>query len=380
MNDDRQTGAVEIEAVTKRFGQVVALDRVELAIPSGTFFSLLGPSGCGKTTLLRILAGLEYPDSGRIVLDGRDITSARPERRPFNIVFQRYALFPHLTVSQNIAFGLTTNRRSRPSRGELAKRVDEALALVGLGGLGARYPAQLSGGQAQRVAVARALIKQPKVLLLDEPLSALDRNVRHALREELLRIHRELGTTFLLVTHDQDEALSLSQSVALMHDGQIAQVADPETLYRSPRSLFAARFIGAGSFVQARVLGRGEGWIEVELMGSRVRTQDSGVDRAATSVQVLLRPEDLRIVPAGTAQIDGVVETCAFFGSDYELTAASPIGTLRLRNRHPVDPGSTVGVTWSEEAGISYESDPASAREFDPALEHADAEARARVP
>jgi ABC-type Fe3+/spermidine/putrescine transport system ATPase subunit len=346
-------GHVQVDHVSKNFGDVVALNDVELSIPGGTFFSLLGPSGCGKTTLLRILAGLETADRGRILLDERDITRLPPERRPFNIVFQRYALFPHLTVEQNIAFGLTTHRRRRPSKDAIAGRVQDALALVGLGGFGARMPSQLSGGQAQRVAVARAIIRQPDVLLLDEPLSALDRNVRHALREELLRIHRELGTTFLLVTHDQDEALSLSQSVALMNDGRIEQVADPETLYRNPVSLFAARFVGAGSFIDAPVRSRGEGRVEVELAGEAVRVQDAGVGTGAEA-RVLLRPEDLRAVPPAEGAIRGVVETCSFFGSEYEITVSTTIGTMRLRTSDIVAQGSTIGISWPSQAGIAY--------------------------
>jgi spermidine/putrescine transport system ATP-binding protein len=350
----REGDSVQIESVTKRFGEVTALESVDLTIPSGAFFSLLGPSGCGKTTLLRILAGLETVDSGRILLDGKDITRAKPERRPFNMVFQRYALFPHLTVAQNIAFGLTTDRRRKPSRQAIAARVEEVLSLVGLSGLGARMPSQLSGGQAQRVAVARAIIREPELLLLDEPLSALDRNVRHALREELLRVHRELGTTFLLVTHDQDEALSLSQYVALMNAGRIEQVADPETLYRNPSSLFAARFVGAGSFVLADIAARGDSWIDINLAGRVVRTIDSGVASEADRVQVLLRPEDLEIVSSGTGALDASVETCSFFGSEYELTASSPIGLLRLRASQPIAAGRTIGVTWPPAAGISY--------------------------
>jgi spermidine/putrescine transport system ATP-binding protein len=346
-------GHVHVEGVSKSFGNVVALDDVHLSIPGGTFFSLLGPSGCGKTTLLRILAGLETVDSGRILLDGHEITRMQPEKRPFNIVFQRYALFPHLTVDQNIAFGLTTSRRQRPTKDELERRVGEALSLVGLGGLGARMPSQLSGGQAQRVAVARAIIRQPDVLLLDEPLSALDRNVRHALREELLRIHRELSTTFLLVTHDQDEALSLSQSVALMNNGHIEQVDDPQTLYRNPVSLFAARFIGAGSFIDAPVRARGDRWVDVELAGKTVRMQDAGV-ASADRACVLLRPEDLQAVASDAGAVRGVVETCAFFGSEYEVTVDTTIGMMRLRTTESLMPGSSIGVSWPSQAGIAY--------------------------
>jgi spermidine/putrescine transport system ATP-binding protein len=346
-------GTIEVRSVTKRFGDVVALDSVDLTIEAGTFFSLLGPSGCGKTTLLRILAGLETPDQGSVLVDGRDITRTPPERRPFNIVFQRYALFPHLTVFDNVAFGLTTRRRERPGRRELERRVAEMLALIGLEGYEQRFPSQLSGGQAQRVALARALIRQPDLLLLDEPLSALDRNVRHAMREELLRIHRELATTFLLVTHDQDEALSVSQRVALMNHGRVEQVAEPETLYRSPETLFAARFIGAGTFVPAAVCGREGGAVEVEVGGHRFSAADAGVGDAKTA-SVLLRPEDLEVVAVEGGLIAGEVETVAYFGAYYELAVMTDYGRFRVRTPAAIAPGTPIGLSWRHHAGIAY--------------------------
>jgi ABC-type Fe3+/spermidine/putrescine transport system ATPase subunit len=346
---------VELDGVTKRFGEVAALENVTLVIPAGSFFALLGPSGCGKTTLLRILAGLETLDAGRVLLDGQDITRVPPELRPCNIVFQRYALFPHLTVRENIAFGLTTRRRRLP-KSTIAAEVRKMLELVGLPELGERMPSQLSGGQAQRVAVARALIRQPELLLLDEPLSALDRNVRHALRGELLRIHRELGTTFVIVTHDQDEALSMAQHVALLNEGRVEQVADPETLYRNPATLFAARFIGSGTFVQGRVVARRDKHVEVNVDGFTLETIDSGIG-SATDVQVLFRPEDLTIATGECTQVTGEVETCAFFGSDYELAVRTPIGTLRVRTPTPLAPGETLGLSWREKAGLVFPTD-----------------------
>jgi spermidine/putrescine transport system ATP-binding protein len=350
-------GLVEVVDVTKRFGDVVALDRVNLQINAGTFFSLLGPSGCGKTTLLRVLAGIEVPDEGRVLLDGRDITHLPSEKRPFNIVFQRYALFPHLSVYDNVAFGLTTNRRSRPPRHVLRTRVEETLELVSLGGFGSRMPAQLSGGQAQRVAVARALVRRPDMLLLDEPLSALDRNVRHAVREELLRIHSELGTTFLLVTHDQDEALSMSERVALMNAGRIEQIAEPEAMYRHPATLFTARFIGAGSFIEGRVRGRRAGRIEADVGGRLVSAVDAN-SGGNDKVQVLFRPEDLRL--AGESEhegLDGAAETCAFFGAYYEATVRCHVGVFRLRTSRALAPGEQVRLTWPAQAGIAYASE-----------------------
>jgi spermidine/putrescine transport system ATP-binding protein len=348
------TGAVSIRGVAKRFGQAVALHEVHLEIPAGSFFSLLGPSGCGKTTLLKIVAGLEVPDGGTVLADGVNITARPPERRPFNMVFQHYALFPHMSVADNVGFGLTTSaRRDRPSDRQRAERVGAMLRLVGLEHLGNRYPSELSGGQAQRVAVARALINRPSVLLLDEPLSALDRNVRFALREELLRIHQELGTTFVFVTHDQDEALSISQLVGVMNEGRLEQVGDPQTIYRTPATSFTARFVGAGSFFLATVCELRAGRAEVEVAGRRFAAADLGV-AANSDAEVLLRPEELEAVPAGEGTLAGVVETCSFFGSYFELVTETPVGRCRLRVREPVAPGERIGIGWPDAAGIAY--------------------------
>ncbi len=351
--DGNAPGHLALRSVTKRFGSVVAVDDVSLELPAGSFFSLLGPSGCGKTTLLRIIAGLERLDTGAVLIDGQDITSLPPERRPFNLVFQRYALFPHLTVAENVAFGLTTDRRSRPPAAEIKQRVGDMLSLVGLAEFEHRRPHQLSGGQAQRVAVARALMRRPRVLLLDEPMSALDRNVRHQVREELLRIHNELGTTFLLVTHDQDEALSISGLVGLMNEGRLEQIADPQSIYRRPATLFAARFVGAGSFLDARVERTAAGSADVEVAGIRFAARDAGVLGAGAAV-VLLRPEDLTLTEAGQGRINGRVETCAFFGSYFELVIATGIGRLRIRDPSARGPGALVGVAWPDRAGAAY--------------------------
>jgi ABC-type Fe3+/spermidine/putrescine transport system ATPase subunit len=361
-----------VRGVTKRFGQIVAVDDVSLDLPPVSFFSLLGPSGCGKTTLLRIIAGLETADAGSILVDGADITGTPPEKRPFNMVFQRYALFPHLTVFDNVAFGLTTSRRGRPSKDEINRRVTGMLALVGLDGFERRWPSQLSGGQGQRVAVARALIRRPKVLLLDEPLAALDRNVRHQVREELLRIHTELGTTFLFVTHDQDEALSISQLVGLMNKGKLEQLADPETLYHHPATFFAARFIGAGSFLTGQALGARDDAVDLDCDGIRFTSANAGVSEGQ-QVNVLLRPEDLDLVAPGSGRLDGSVVTCAFFGSYYEITVQTELGVLRLHHRTAASPGRNVGIGWAETAGIAY-----GAAEFKAASEaEADSEERA---
>jgi len=239
---------VRIEGATKRFGAVVAVDNVDLEIARGELFALLGGSGCGKSTLLRLLAGLETPDSGRILIDGEDMTGVPPHRRPVNMMFQSYALFPHMDVATNVGYGL---RRDGAPKSEIAARVAQVLALVRLEELGARKPSQLSGGQRQRVALARALIKRPKILLLDEPLAALDRKLREGTRFELVRLQEQLGLTFIVVTHDQEEAMSMASRLAVMNAGRIVQTGAPHELYEQPASRFVADFIGIANILEA---------------------------------------------------------------------------------------------------------------------------------
>src|SRR5476651_121257 len=240
---------VQIERATKRFGEIMAVDGVDLEITRGELFALLGGSGCGKTTLLRLLAGFEVPDAGRILIDGQDMTGVPPHLRPVNMMFQSYALFPHMSVSANIAYGL---HREGLAKAEIRKRVGEMLALVKLGGLGYRKPAQLSGGQRQRVALARAIVKQPKLLLLDEPLAALDRKLREGTRFELMRLQEELGLTFVVVTHDQEEAMSIASRLAVMNAGRIVQTGTPHELYEQPASRFVADFIGIANIIDLK--------------------------------------------------------------------------------------------------------------------------------
>ena len=240
---------VRFEGVTKRFGGFTAVDRLSLEIFEGEFFALLGPSGCGKTTLLRMLAGFEAPDEGRILLDGEDISGVPPYRRPVNMMFQSYALFPHLNVEHNISFGL---RQEKLPKAEIAARVSEALKLTRLEGLQHRKPHQLSGGQRQRVALARALVKRPRVLLLDEPLAALDRRLREDTRFELMDLQSELGLTFVIVTHDQEEAMSLADRIGVMNHGKLVQVATPPEIYEQPNSRWVAQFVGDVNSSKAR--------------------------------------------------------------------------------------------------------------------------------
>jgi putrescine transport system ATP-binding protein len=290
---------VRFENVSRRFGDVAAVDRLSLDIYRNEFFALLGPSGCGKTTLLRLLAGFERPDAGRIMLDGRDIVATPPHRRPVNMMFQSYALFPHLTVAGNIAFGL---RQDGIAKAAITARVDEMLALVKLEGLGDRRPDQLSGGQRQRVALARSLAKRPQVLLLDEPMAALDRKLREQTQFELMDLQARLELTFVIVTHDQGEAMTVADRIAVMDRGRIVQAATPAEIYEQPRSRWVAEFVGDVNLIEGLVLETGPREAVIEDKSGRRYRVAADVAKGA-QVAIALRPEKVRI-QAGPAPHD----------------------------------------------------------------------------
>jgi spermidine/putrescine transport system ATP-binding protein len=351
---DPQEPAVVIQDVVKRYDNVTAVDGVSMRIERGEFFSLLGPSGCGKTTLLRCIAGFIAPDEGRILLEGKDVSGVPPHRRPSNMVFQDYALFPHLTVAKNVAFGL---EEERLPKAEIATRVEEALAIVQLGSLAKRRPSQLSGGQQQRVALARALIKRPVVLLLDEPLGALDLKLRKAMQFELKQIQREVGITFVYVTHDQDEALTMSDRIAVMNGGRCEQLDTPENIYERPASRFVADFIGEANLVPAEVADVGTDDVGIVLgSGTAMRVTRNGrpvgVGERPT---LLIRPEQVRItaeepVDGGCHAMAVLIES-AYQGSHIryvlELDGGDRIVADVPRDARPdVHPGDRVWVSW----------------------------------
>ncbi len=312
---------LSIRGLSKAFGGHVVLTDFSLDISQGEFVTLLGPSGCGKTTLLRLVAGFEKPDSGSVFLEGSDISSLPPEKRQVNTVFQSYALFPHMTVADNVAFGL----QLKGLKGiRLSERVGGALDQVRMGDLADRYPGQLSGGQQQRVAIARAVVNTPRVLLLDEPLSALDARLRRDMQVELKRLQRELGIAFILVTHDQEEALSMSDRVVVMQDGNIAQIGTPREVYEDPTSLYVARFIGDINLFPGKVIGGGnDGELQVQVFDRVVPARTNRALLPGQSVQLLLRPEDLRLTEDAAEKLPffwGSIMERSYRGSTLDTT------------------------------------------------------------
>ena len=315
---------IRLERVTKAFGDTIAVDGIDLDIANGEFFSLLGPSGCGKTTTLSLIGGFEDPTAGRILLHGDDVTRVPSYRRSVNTVFQSYALFPHLNVFDNVAFGL---RRKRLPRAEIRQRVGEMLELVALRGLDTRKPGQLSGGQQQRVALARALVNHPRVLLLDEPLGALDLKLRKQMQIELKRIQVEVGITFLYVTHDQEEAMVMSDRLAVMNGGHAEQVATPEEAYDHPATEFVAGFLGASNLLPGRVAGRTDGLVRVELdRGGSILAAERDALEDEALVQVGVRPEKLRLgsrredAPPRVNALDGRVTLVTYIGVSHQYS------------------------------------------------------------
>jgi spermidine/putrescine transport system ATP-binding protein len=352
--------AVEARGISKKFGvgtdAVHAVLDVSLSIHRNEFFTLLGPSGCGKTTLLRLIAGFEQPSQGDILLDGDVITGLPPFRRPVNTVFQSYALFPHMTVTENIAFGLEMQRLGKA---ETAARVEEMLRLVKMTGLGQRRPAQLSGGQQQRVALARALANRPKVLLLDEPLSALDFKLRKEMQIELKKLQLETGITFIFVTHDQEEALTMSDRIAVMERGRILQVGSPTEIYEHPTRRFVADFIGDTNFLEARVVMKDGAGARVRLSsGAELPARGLHDATSGAAVTLAIRPERVSFAAPGTeVPLEGAVETVVYFGTDtlfYLRLADGRPFVVRSQNRagarNTLSPGDRVGLVLPAEA------------------------------
>jgi spermidine/putrescine transport system ATP-binding protein len=366
-------GEIFVDAVTKRFDDVTAVDAVSIQIPGGEFFSMLGPSGCGKTTTLRMIAGFETPDEGRIVLQGRDVTSVPPAKRNVNMVFQAYGLFPHMTVAENIAFG---PKIKKLSKSEIAERMTDVVHTVRLDGLEDRRPTQLSGGQQQRVALARALINRPAALLLDEPLGALDLKLRKEMQLELKELQQRTETTFVYVTHDQEEAMTMSDRIAVMNLGVVEQLATPRELYQRPASAFVAGFIGTSNLIDLRIDRADAGLLAMELgEGQRILAADTGSGHDDGRATITVRPEWIKLANGAAedraSYVGGTVIDVVYLGSITQLIVLLRTGerlTVHRLNDEvgAIDPhpGETVMLRWAAEhsyiVGSNAAAPPAS--------------------
>jgi len=350
---------VQIREVSKHFGGAVAVDRVSLEIMRGELFAILGASGCGKTTLLRMLAGFEQPTSGRILIDGVDMTDTPPYERPVNLMFQSYALFPHMTVAENVAYGLKKERVPAP---QIAERVAEMLALVKLEALGSRKPDKLSGGQQQRVALARALVKRPKLLLLDEPLAALDKKLREHTQFELANLQYQLGTTFVVVTHDQDEAMVLASRIAVMAEGRIVQVGTPGEVYEFPTSRHVASFVGNINLIDGRVTAADSGRVSLrcDALNADLTVLCGDAVGAGEAISVAVRPEKITISrnpPDGKDRnvVKGIVRDLGYFGDMSLYRVKLQSGTVLQVSAQNLRRSAKLTVEWDDEVYLSWE-------------------------
>jgi spermidine/putrescine transport system ATP-binding protein len=376
------TGAIELVQLTRQFGEVTAVDGIDVSVEAGEFFSLLGPSGCGKTTTLRLIAGFERPDGGKILLDGSDMAATPPHRRKVNTVFQSYALFPHLDVFDNVAFGL---RRARVKKGDLRPRVQRVLEAVQLGGYDKRKPGQLSGGQQQRVALARALVLEPAVLLLDEPLGALDAKLRKALQLELKSIQERFGITFVYVTHDQEEALTMSDRIAVMAQGRVEQIATPERMYEEPKTVFVADFLGVSNLMQVTAEGQEGDACRTKLGDFPLRASCGEVGHRGETY-VVIRPERVAVEPyetSGPNRVPGMIERVVYHGASDQLVVRLATGDVvqalfvndgaqrEWTQGTPVQvhlPAEALRVLPATRAGLGAAPDPEIAPDADAAL------------
>jgi len=370
-----ESGAdLELVGITKRFPGFTAIDHLDLTIPAGSFFALLGPSGCGKTTTLRLIAGLEDPTAGRILIGGKDVTNTKSYRRPVNTVFQSYALFPHMTIIENVAFGL--KRRGIQNPMGLAH---EALRLVELDHLAQRRPSQLSGGQQQRVALARAVVNRPALLLLDEPLGALDLKLRRQMQIELKQIQGDVGLTFLHVTHDQEEAMTMADTIAVMNKGEIEQMGAPEELYELPRTAFVANFLGQSNLFTGPVITSKGDTLVVDIAGRKLEVPRDRAQRHAGEVTIGVRPEKLALLTDEPKQEAGVnlvgpgrVVDVSFSGVSTQYQVQVPgLGLMTVFSQNMVfgpvvNVGAEVWLTWGVEHGFGLADDPATAPRFEP--------------